>query len=261
MISTLFGHGTKRIWTRKERKLYMDRRQSIKAVARETAMDGTFQASLRPVDVLTMDDIAERWASYSGQPQGMAKSHLIGFESFILDQLAKGYRLDFGLVSFYPRLSGGLTSRDADPEADGLFVRGAVKARRALVNGLKQRLVAENAQTTSRVRIYSVFDRETGRYGTVTPGHTLAISGNDIIIDPARDDEGVWLEKRLHDRSRHHSYVKVAHGRILKSDVALAEVVFDEPIPKGNYLLTLYTRCGRGTDFKAIHCRSEVSVK
>ena len=239
----------------------MDRRRSIKAVARSTAMGGTFQATLKPVDVLTMDDIAERWASYSGQPQGMAKSHLIGFENFILDQLAKGYRLDFGLVSFYPRLSGGLTSRDADPEADGLFVRGAVKARRALVNGLKRRLVAENAQATSRVRIYSVFDRETSRYSIVTPGHALSISGNDILIDPTRDDEGVWLEKRLHVNSRRHSYTKVARGRILKSDIALAEVVFDEAIPKGTYLLTLYTRSGRGTDFKAIHCRSEVSVK
>ena len=239
----------------------MERRQGIKAVARSTAIGGTFQASLKPVDVLTMEDIAERWASYSGQPQGMAKSQLIGLESFILDQLAKGYRLDFGLVSFYPRLSGGLTSRDADPEADGLFVRGAVKARRALVNGLKRRLVAENAQTTSRVRIYSVFDRETSRYGTVTPGHVLSISGNDIIIDPARDDEGIWLEKRLHASSRHHSYVKVARGRILKCDAALAEVVFDEAVPKGTYLLTLYTRCGRGTDFKAIHCRSEVCAK
>ena len=66
--------------------MHMERRQSIKAVARSTAIGGTFQASLRPVDVLTMDDIAERWASYSGQPQGMAKSQLIGFESFILDQ-------------------------------------------------------------------------------------------------------------------------------------------------------------------------------
>ena len=46
----------------------MDRRQSIKAVARKTAMGGTFQAALRPVDVLALDDIAERWASYSGQP-------------------------------------------------------------------------------------------------------------------------------------------------------------------------------------------------
>ena len=66
--------------------MHMERRQSIKAVARSTAIGGTFQASLKPVDVLTMEDIAERWASYSGQPQGMAKSQLIGLESFILDQ-------------------------------------------------------------------------------------------------------------------------------------------------------------------------------
>ena len=50
-------------------------------------------------------------------------------------------------------------------------------------------------------------------------------------------------------------------GRIVKSDMALAEVVFDEAVPKGIYLLTLYTRCGRGMDFNVIHCRSEVSVK
>ena len=106
----------------------MDNRSSIKAVARKTSAGGMFQAALEPVDVLAMDDIAERWASYSGMPQGMAKSHLIGFESFILDQLAMGYRLDFGLVSFYPRLSGGLSSRDADPETDGLFVRMAKNA-------------------------------------------------------------------------------------------------------------------------------------
>lgn len=240
----------------------MDKRNSIKAVARrKAAASGMFQAALRPVDVLTMDDIAERWATYSGQPHGMAKSHLIGLESFILDQLAKGYRMDFGLVSFYPRLSGGLSSRDADPESDGLFVRGAVKARRALVNGLKRQLVAENAYKTTRVRIYSVFDREIGRGGIVTPGHTLTITGSDIPIDPARDDEGVWLEKRLHKTARRRSYVKVARGRVVKSDMTLAEVVFDEPIDKGTYLLTIYTRCGRGKDFKTVHCRTEVSVK
>ena len=239
----------------------MDRRNSIKAVARKTAMDGIFQAALKPVDVLTMDDIAGRWASYSGQQPGMAKSHLIGFESFILDQLANGYRLDFGLVSFYPRLSGGLSSRNADPESDGLFVRGAVKARRALINGLKRQLVAENACTASHVRIYTVFDREIGRFGVVTPGHTITITGAEIPINPKRDDEGVWLEKRLHNKARQRSYIQVVRGRVHKSDLTSAEVVFDAPIEKGNYLLTLYTRSGHGTDFKVVHCRSEVSVK
>ena len=43
--------------------------------------------------------------------------------------------------------------------------------------------------------------------------------------------------------------------------MALAKVVFEEAVPKETYLLTLYMRCGRGTDFKVIHCRSEVSIK
>ena len=241
--------------------MYTNRRDSIKATVRKNSMGGTFQAELQPVDVLTVDDIAERWAAYSGQAPGIAKSHIAGFESFILDLLGKGYRLDFELVSFYPRLSGGLSSRDADPEDDGLFVRGSVKARSPLFNGLKKRLVAENVNKSTRVRIYSVHDNDTGRYGAVESGHTISISGTDIPIDPTRDDEGVWLEKRVHHSSRRRSYVQIMRGRVVKSDIALAEVVFDEPIPKGNYLLTLYTRSGRGTDFKVVHCRSEVSAK
>ena len=45
--------------------------------------------------------------------------------------IVEGKQLDFDLVSFYPRLSGALPSRDSDPAAEGMFVRGAVKARRA----------------------------------------------------------------------------------------------------------------------------------
>ena len=56
--------------------------------------------------------------------------------------LAQGNRLDFGLVSFYPRLSGALSSRDIDPEQDGLFVRGAVKATRTLMNAPAARACA-----------------------------------------------------------------------------------------------------------------------
>ena len=37
--------------------MHMERRQSIKAVARSTAIGGTFQASVRPVDVLAMGDM------------------------------------------------------------------------------------------------------------------------------------------------------------------------------------------------------------
>ena len=236
----------------------MDNRTKIKAVARANVFHGLFQAILQPEGVLTMDKIAERWADYAKIERGFAKLQLRGFEDFILDQLAKGYQLDFGLVSFYPRLSGGLSSRDADPEADGLFVRGAVKARRLLMNGLKGRVTAENAHKPSHVRIYNVFNKDQRRYDVVSAGQTLSISGTNIPIDLTRDDEGVWLEKRTHVSNRNRGYTKVARGRVVKSDMTVVEVVFDEPIPKGKYLLTVYTRCNRGTDFKLVHCRHEV---
>lgn len=236
----------------------METRTRIKAVARANALNGTFQATLEPTGVLAMDDIVERWAAYAKIGHGQAKMQIVGLEDFILDELAKGRQLDFGLVSFYPRLSGGLSSRDADPEEDGLFVRGAVKARQPLRNGLRKKLLAENASRASRVRIYNIFNQERRRYDVVAAGETLSISGSDIPIDLTRDDEGVWLEKRAHVTDRNRKWIKMARGRVVQTDMALAVVVFDEPIPPGKYLLTIYTRCGHGTDFQVVHCRHEV---
>jgi len=236
----------------------MEVRTSIKAVARATAVNGMFQASLQPLGTLTMDEIVERWATCAQIGRGQARMQIMSFEEFILEQLAKGYQLEFGLVSFYPRLSGGLSSRDADPEADGLFVRGAVKSRRALVNGLKGKLVAENALKVPRVRIYNVFNKERSSYDVVSTGETLSISGSNIPIDLSRDDEGVWLENRTHTTRRKRPWTKVVRGRVVKSDMTVAEVVFDDPIPQGKYFLTVYTRHGHGKDFKAVHCRHEV---
>ena len=66
------------------------------------------------------------------------------------------------------------------------------------------------------------------------------------------------MEKRTHVSNRNRGYTKVARGRVTKSDMTVAEVVFDEPIPKGKCLLTVYTRCNRGTGFRLVHCRHEV---
>lgn len=236
----------------------METRTKIKAVARATEINGMFQTVLKPTAVLNMDNIVERWAAYAKIALGQARWQIMAMEDFIIDQLAQGNQLDFGLVSFYPRLSGGLSSRDADPEADGLFVRGAVKARRALMNGLKEKLMAENAAKPSHVRIYSVLNRDRNRADVVSVGDTLSIVGANIPIDATQDDEGVWLERRTHVTNRNRPWVKVARGRVVQSDMALTVVVFDEPVPPRKYSLTVYTRCGQGADFQLLHCRREV---
>ena len=109
-------------------------RRQIKVKPRATTVGGKFQADMEPVDILNEKDIVTAWAASAGLSSVMARTALTSLEGFILQELAKGRRLDFNLVSFYPRLSGALSSRDSDPESDGLFVRGAVKARRASIS-------------------------------------------------------------------------------------------------------------------------------
>jgi len=238
----------------------MEQRQNIKATVRANAAAGKFQASLTPVEVLNGKELVNQLAKYSNVQSGQARIQLTVLEGFILDMLAKGKRLDFGLVSFYPRLSGALSSRDADPEADGLFVRGAVKATRSLTNALKGKLRAVNEPEADSAIISNVFDRNANTFEVIAADHVLSISGRNIKIDPMRDDEGVWLVKRRHIGKRSHAYEVIAHARVTQSDDGVAEVIFPGPLPSGKYLLEVRTRRGNGPDFKVVTCHHEISV-
>ena len=238
----------------------MEERQSIKATVRANAAAGKFQASLTPVEVVKGKELVNQLAKYSNVQSGQARIQLTVLESFILDMLAKGKRLDFGLVSFYPRLSGALSSRDADPEADGLFVRGAVKATRTLTNALKSKLRAVNTPEANSVIINNVFDRDANTFEVIAADHVLSISGQNIKIDPTRDDEGVWLVKRRHIGKRKHAYEVIARARVTQSDMSVVEVIFPGPLPSGKCLLEVRTRRGNGTDFKVVTCHHEISV-
>ena len=100
----------------------MNKEPCVKATVRSNATAGKFQAILTPVDEIKGDELVNQLAQYSGIKPGQARIQLTALEGFVLDMLAQGKRLDFGLVSFYPRLSGALSSRDADPSVDGLLV-------------------------------------------------------------------------------------------------------------------------------------------
>ena len=238
----------------------MDRKPNIKAVVRSNATAGTFQAILTPVEVIKGNELVEQLAQYSGIQPGQARIQLAVLEGFILDMLSKGNRLDFGLVSFYPRLSGALSSRNADPMADGLFVRGAVKAARALTNALKDKLLAVNAPDANGPVIYNVFDRDANTFDVIAADHILSISGQNIQIAPEQEDEGVWLVKRRHTNKRKHSYDTVARARVTRSDVGVVEAIVPGPLPSGKYLLEVHTRRGKGPDFKIAVCRHEIRV-
>ncbi len=234
--------------------MYQKRRQ-LKIKPRKTVVGGKFQADMEPTDILSEKDIVQHWAECAGLKPILAQTALTSLEGFILQELEKGRRLDFNLVSFYPRLSGALKSRDSDPESDGLFVRGAVKARRALVNGLKRSLEAENGLAMARPRIFNVFDKDANKFDVVATGHVLSAVGQEFQIDLSRDDEGVWLE-----RETRKGAIQIARGRVLTSTHINTEFVFNDPIPRGKYFVTICSRCGRSTEYRVLRCRREVTA-
>ena len=124
----------------------MDRmRKTLSVTVRNRKSALKFQADIKVSGRMGINEIVEHWAESASLKPVMAKAVLGSLEEFILQALAEGIQLDFGLVSFYPRLSGSLPSRDSDPAAEGLFVRGAVKARRALCNGLRDKIDVVNS--------------------------------------------------------------------------------------------------------------------
>ena len=231
----------------------MNTRTKIMAITRENDTAGKFQADLTPVETLLGKELVERWAAYSRQNTAQAQAMLTMLEGFVLEELAAGKKIDFELVSFYPRLSGALPSRDSSPEAEGLFVRGAVKARRALMNGLKDKLEAVNNLSSVHSRIFNVFDKTLKRFDVLATGHTLSVSGFDIPVDAAKEDEGVWLERRTHD-----GHVQVAKGRIVSSAPDILELVFDDPIAIGKYMLAVYTRCGNDDKYRVVRVSRKI---
>ena len=139
------------------------------------------------------------------------------------------------------------------PEAEGLFVRGAVKARRSLMNGLKDKLEAVNNLSSVHSRIFNVFDKTLKRFDVLATGHTLSVSGFDMPVDASKADEGAWLERRTHD-----GYVQVAKGRIVSSAPDILELVFDDPIPTGKYMLAVYMRCGHDDNYRVVRISRKI---
>ena len=231
----------------------MDKRAKIKVVTRQNDAAGKFQTNLTPVTTLSGKDLVERWAAYSRLNSAVATATLTMLEGFILAELAEGKKLDFNLVSFYPRLSGALSNRDSSPEAEGLYVRGAVKARRPLMNGLKDKLEAVNGLSTVHSRIFNVFDKTRKRFDVLAAGDILSVSGYDIPVDATKKDEGVWLERRAHK-----GYVQVAKGRIVSSSHDILETIFDDPIAIGKYVIAIYTRCGHGANYRVVRVSRKI---
>lgn len=226
-------------------------RIKLNALPRKTAVKGgknrRFQVDLEPRGTLAGEDLVRELAKYGFVGECVkAEMALMLVEGFIAEKLSEGYRLDLKYVTFSPRLSGALSTRDADPETDGLYVQGAVSARGRLRHLLRNKIEAVNPESRKVIRILRVVDETVGRVDEIAAGHVLSITGQDIEIDKDSPDEGFWLEKRIGGHFNRSRFIQRAE--IVEMTPLAAKIVFREPIRRGEYNLVVATRCGEGHD-------------
>ena len=102
-------------------------RKTLSVTVRNRRLAKKFQADIKVSGRMGLAEIAEQWAESSAMKPVLAKTMIGSLEEFILQALAEGKQLDFGLVSFYPRLSGALPSRDSSNPSR---IRAIISARR-----------------------------------------------------------------------------------------------------------------------------------
>lgn len=225
------------------------RTTEIKMTVRDRACgteDSGFQAHLEPNEVIEGKDLFERFGEFCGFTPAKAEMCVIMLDHYIESELLAGNQVNLPSVIFYPRLSKALKKRNSSPEAEGVQVRGAVKATRKLVGLLKDKLRAVNVDPEERSFINNILDSASGKYDHITIGASANAVGLDINVIAGREDEGVWLEKRTH-KGRRQVMVKVQRGRVIKCDRCSCEFVFDTPVPKGVYYVVIESRV-KGAD-------------
>lgn len=229
---------------------------SIRNKTPKAAKSVCFQSSLEPNRTYEGESLYREFSEFCSRKPAEIESFIKLIEGFILDELKKGNRLDFGLVSFLPRLSGAMKTKDGDPEEQGLFVRGSVKARRKLMESLERHLEPINRHgPRQRIRLYGTSDKEQQHlYNKIHIGETfVALTSSLVSFDPKMEDEGLFLENK--------------RGKVFGKAEMLAagkynsyEAVFRGNIPVGNYILIAQTRCGKGPGYDLRRARVKIRV-
>ena len=245
-----------------------------------------FQAEVVPNAVYEGRQLYLRLAEFLNLPYDdhyRAQRMVEDIEKFICRELENGNRLDFGLVSFLPRLSAALPTRDASPEECGIYVRGSVKARKVLSASLEPYLKAVNPIAGKRLSINAVTDMngqvvknpnvdeimERPRHRFESPkktvynirsGMDLQMYVTNVTIDRTMSDEGIWLENQMKRFRQKRNVIARAEVLDATSDPSRINFRFNQPLKPGKFMLVAGTRAGQGRNYRLRIVRTPINV-
>ena len=171
--------------------------------------------------------------------------------STILALVREGYNVDLDWLAFDVTVLGSFENSDSafDLSKNRLAVRAHV---RPPVRDCLAAIVPENVNGRLVAKIQSLMDTASQTEGLITVASKILVSGNGLLIDPSREDEGVALCTK--------SGEAVAVPTILANDASTLDLAFDELPPDGDYVLVVKARNGEPVSRKPAVARRNVTV-
>ena len=166
------------------------------------------------------------------------------------NQLKNGNRVELEQLAAGLAVHGTFDSANAvwDPAKNKLVpfvnVKGELKAALA-------RLATENVTEGAIITIKSILDTVRKENGIIASLHVY-LSGVNTKIDPAKEDEGAWLEDT--------DGIIVQRGTVTRSDMTTADITFAALPPTGKYRFVLAGRNGAGEEFGVSMAKKNVEV-
>lgn len=170
----------------------------------------------------------------------------------VADILKSGRNVNMELVGFSINLTGRFGSKDDPFKASRNTLEVSAYAKPILRDCLTG-ISARNVTTGLKANVFSVTDDQSYQEGVITVPRTVLLAGENILVDTAASDEGVWLVTKKNEIA--------ATPAVLANTAASLDLDFGELPPDGDYTLVIKARSGASADFAPAIVRKAVVIR
>lgn len=203
--------------------------------------------------VLEMDDIAEDFARYAKLDVHDAQYYAKFFVDYIVNAVANGYRLNMGAFSLYLTMKGTIQGANGPFDSARNKLELQIGGKKPIQDALASLEPVNVTMAGDVLRISGVMDETLRTEGVITLGTNVYAAGYTFLIDPSRDDEGVWLENGKGEA--------ILRAEVVSSTSTTLDCIFRGSAEPGEYRFAISTRMGDPSRPTPAIARRKVVVK
>ena len=190
-------------------------------------------------------EFLERISAKMGQDVVQGRYWLDAFRDVLFQGLAKNESFELSFLNAKLHVTGSLSKSAEQPTKLANPVKPRIYLKGPLAEALMEIDVENDTLTVVAVMYELMQDGASDVNRIEAADRRIVINGSKIKIDPAQEDNGVWLENIK-------TGVKVAEATITHSDSATCHCSFATLPEAGKYRLVLATRNGESADAYAL---------